>query len=70
MSTNPEILRALAYFGNNQSRWARAIGVSRQIVSVWVRGEHGLNREHAQATHRTTGGEINWRRLYGKEDGE
>lgn len=62
--------RALSEFGDNQSRFAAAIGTSQQLVSYWVRNEKALPAEYVLAAERETGISRHDLRpdLYPKED--
>lgn len=47
--------RAVAYFGDNQSKFAAAIGTSQQLVSYWLRNEKALPAEWVLPTEKATG---------------
>jgi DNA-binding transcriptional regulator YdaS (Cro superfamily) len=53
--SHPALKRALGAFGDNQSRFAAAIGTSQQLVSYWLRNGKALPAEHVLAAERATG---------------
>lgn len=64
--------RALSKAGNNQSRFASAIGASQQIVSYWIRKGRPLPAEYVIAAERAGLGSRYELRpdLYPREDEE
>lgn len=53
--SNPALRRALAEFGNNQSRFAAAIGTSQQLVSYWLKTGKPIPAEFVLKTEEVTG---------------
>lgn len=61
------IEKLIAHFGD-QTKTAKALGVSQAAVSYWLSGAHSISAEHAFRAEELTGGLVTARELCARDE--